>query len=96
MYVFLQERYFLPSRNIIGKRKCHSYGIVTPDDKENAQTLGLRGQVLYSKLFTHVPNPVIIPFPVFYKKEQLTEVILRLLGAWTDPLLHLYWSMSQG
>lgn len=30
------------------------------------------------------------------KKEQLTEVILRLLGAWTDPLSRLYWSMSQG
>lgn len=59
MYVFLQERYFLP--------------------------LGLRGQVLYSKLFTHVPNPVIIPFPVFYKKEQLTEVILRLLGHGQTP-----------
>lgn len=24
------------------------------------------------------------------------EVILRLLGAWTDPLSHLHWSMSQG
>lgn len=97
VYVFLQERYFLPSRNIIGKRKCHSYGILTPDDKENTQKLGVRDQVLYSKLLAHVPNPVIIAFPVFNeKKEQLMEVILRLLGAWTDPLSHLYWSMSQG
>lgn len=97
VYVFLQERYFLPSRNIIGKRKCHSYGILTPDDKENAQKLGVRDQVLYSKLLVHVPNPMIIAFLVFNeKKEQLTEVILRLLGAWTDPLSHLYWSMSQG
>uniref|UniRef100_A0A674NQH5 Prolactin-like n=1 Tax=Takifugu rubripes TaxID=31033 RepID=A0A674NQH5_TAKRU len=64
------ERYFLPSRKIIGKRKCHSYGIPTPDDKENAQNLGVR--------------------------EQLTEVILRLLRAWTDPLSRLYRSMSQG
>lgn len=96
VHVFLQEQYFLPSRNIMGKRRCHSYGILTPDDKENAQKLGVRGQVLHSKLLAHVPNPVVIPFPVFYeKKEQLMEVILRLLGAWTDPLSHLYWSMAQ-
>lgn len=95
--MFLQEHYFLPSRNIIGKRKCRSYGILTPEDKENAQKLGVRRQVLHFKLLAHVLNPVIIPFAVFYeKKERLTEVILRLLGAWTDPLSHLYWSMSQG
>uniref|UniRef100_H3C7F6 Prolactin 2 n=1 Tax=Tetraodon nigroviridis TaxID=99883 RepID=H3C7F6_TETNG len=64
------EQYFLPSRNIIRKRKCHSFGILTPGDKENVQKLE--------------------------KKEQLMEVILRLLGAWEDPLSHLYWSMSQG
>ncbi|KAG7521848.1 prolactin-like [Solea senegalensis] len=34
------DQYFLPSRNLIGKRKCHTYGIRTPDDKENAQRLG--------------------------------------------------------
>lgn len=29
------------------------------------------------------------------QKEQLIEVILRLLGAWGDPLTQLYWSMTQ-
>lgn len=29
------------------------------------------------------------------QREQLIEVILRLLGAWGDPLSQLYWSMSQ-
>lgn len=48
--MFLQEQSFLPSRNNIGKRKCHSYGILTPEDKENAQKLGVRSQVLHSKL----------------------------------------------
>lgn len=96
MYVFLQERYFLPSRNIVGKRKCHSYGILTPDDKENAQKLGVRGHGLWSKRPAH-RNLQLFPFLLCcIKKEQLTEVILLLLGAWTDPLSRLYWSMSQG
>lgn len=30
------------------------------------------------------------------QKEQLIEVILRLLGAWGDPLTQLYWSIAQG
>ncbi|KAM7003511.1 prolactin-like [Tautogolabrus adspersus] len=62
------EQYFFPSKNLLGKRKCHTHGIMTPADKENAQRLG---------------------------REQLTEVILRLLGAWEDPLSQLYRSMSQ-
>nr|XP_019934191.1 PREDICTED: prolactin-like [Paralichthys olivaceus] len=62
------EQYFLPSKNLTGKRKCHTYGILTPNDKENAQRIG---------------------------REQLTEVILRLLGAWGDPLSQFYQSMSQ-
>ncbi|KAM9753269.1 prolactin-like [Menidia menidia] len=62
------EQYFFPSGNIIGKRRCHTYDIITPDDKENAQRLG---------------------------PEQLTEVILRLLVAWSDPLLPLPWSTLQ-
>ncbi|XP_062245713.1 prolactin-like [Platichthys flesus] len=62
------EQYFLPSKHLIGKRKCHTYGILTPDDKENAQRMG---------------------------REQLTEVILRLLGAWGDPLSQFYQSMSE-
>ncbi|XP_075993705.1 prolactin-like [Genypterus blacodes] len=61
-------QHFFPSRNHIGKRKCHTYRILTPGDKENAQRLG---------------------------REELTEVILRLLGAWSDPLTHLYQSMSE-
>lgn len=97
MHAFLQERYFLPSRNIVGKRKCHSYGILTPADKENAQKLGVRGRGLCSELPACVRNLVIGLFLLcFVKREQLTEVILRLLGAWTDPLSRLYWSMSQG
>ncbi|XP_051808051.1 LOW QUALITY PROTEIN: prolactin-like [Acanthochromis polyacanthus] len=62
------EQYFFPNKNLMGKRKCHTYGILTPDDKENAQRLG---------------------------REELTGVILMLLGAWNDPLSQLYWSMSQ-
>ncbi|XP_049429248.1 prolactin-like [Epinephelus fuscoguttatus] len=62
------EQYFFPRKNLVGKHKCHTYGILTPDDKENAQRLG---------------------------REQLTEVILSLLGAWGDPLSQLYRSMSQ-
>ncbi|XP_068458525.1 prolactin-like [Clinocottus analis] len=62
------EQFFFPMKNLIGKRRCHTYGIPTPDDKENAQRLG---------------------------REQLTEVILRLLGAWGDPLSQLHRSMSQ-
>lgn len=49
-----QERYFLPGRNSVGKRKCHSYGILTPGDKENAQKLGVRGQVLNPKRLARV------------------------------------------
>lgn len=96
MHVFLQERYFLPSRNIVGKRKCHSYGILTPHDKENAQKLGVRGQGLWSKPPAHRILQLFPCLLCFIKKEQLTEVILLLLGAWTDPLSRLYWSMSQG
>lgn len=97
MHVFLQERYFPPSRIIIRKRKCHSHGILTPDDKENAQKLGVRGGGLCSELPACVQNLVIVlSLLCFVKKEQMTEVILRLLGAWTDPLSRLYWSMSQG
>ncbi|XP_072241210.1 prolactin-like [Leuresthes tenuis] len=62
------EHFFFPSKNVIGRRRCHTYGIITPDDKENAQRLG---------------------------PEELTEVILRLLVAWSDPLLELHWSTSQ-
>ncbi|XP_070827976.1 prolactin-like [Chaetodon trifascialis] len=62
------EQYFFPSKNLVGKPKCHTNGILTPEDKENAQRLG---------------------------REQLTEVILRLLGAWGNPLSQLYQSMSQ-
>lgn len=29
------------------------------------------------------------------QRAQLTEVILKLLGAWRGPLSQLYWSMSQ-
>lgn len=94
MFVFLQEQYFLPSRNIIRKRKCHSFGILTPGDKENVQKLEVRGQVLYSKLPAEICDRSLTCF--YEKKEQLMEVILRLLGAWEDPLSHLYWSMSQG
>ncbi|XP_047452763.1 prolactin-like [Mugil cephalus] len=62
------EHHSFPHKNFIGKRRCHTHSIRTPDDKENAQRLG---------------------------REQLTEVILRLLGAWSDPLSQLYWSMNQ-
>ncbi|XP_041650498.1 prolactin-like [Cheilinus undulatus] len=62
------ERYFFPTKNVIAKGKCHTHGILTPADKENAQRLG---------------------------REQLTEVIRRLLEAWDDPLSQLYHSMSQ-
>uniref|UniRef100_A0A667WE70 Prolactin-like n=1 Tax=Myripristis murdjan TaxID=586833 RepID=A0A667WE70_9TELE len=62
------EQYFFPSKNHIGKRKCHTYSILTPADKENAQRLGVK---------------------------ELTEVILRLLGAWGDPLSQLHRSMTQ-
>ncbi|XP_028286293.1 prolactin-like [Parambassis ranga] len=62
------EQSLSPNKNLIGKRRCHTYAIRTPDDKENAQRLG---------------------------REQLTEVILKLLEAWNDPLSHLYWSLSQ-
>uniref|UniRef100_A0A3P8VDX5 Prolactin 2 n=1 Tax=Cynoglossus semilaevis TaxID=244447 RepID=A0A3P8VDX5_CYNSE len=61
------EQNFLPRRNFIGKRKCHTYSIPTPDDKENAQRLG---------------------------REQMIEVILRLLEAWSDPLSQFHLSMS--
>uniref|UniRef100_A0A673ZY80 Unique cartilage matrix-associated protein C-terminal fragment n=1 Tax=Salmo trutta TaxID=8032 RepID=A0A673ZY80_SALTR len=33
------EQYFLPMKNHIRKRKCHSFHKLTPDDKENAQRL---------------------------------------------------------
>ncbi|XP_031138951.1 prolactin-like [Sander lucioperca] len=62
------EQYFFPRKNVLGKHKCHTYGILTPDDKENAQRLG---------------------------REQLTDVILSLLAAWSDPLSQLHRSMSQ-
>ncbi|XP_053175857.1 prolactin-like [Scomber japonicus] len=62
------EQYSFPNKNLIGKRKCHTHGIQTPDDKENVQRLG---------------------------REELTEVILRLLGAWGNPLTQLHRSMSQ-
>lgn len=29
------------------------------------------------------------------QREQLIEVILKLLGAWGNPLSQLHWSMSQ-
>uniref|UniRef100_A0A3Q1G981 Prolactin 2 n=1 Tax=Acanthochromis polyacanthus TaxID=80966 RepID=A0A3Q1G981_9TELE len=33
--------------NLMGKRKCHTYGILTPDDKENAQRLGVSVNITY-------------------------------------------------
>lgn len=41
-----QEQHFFPSKNLIGKRKCHTYGILTPEDKENAQRLGVSIHVI--------------------------------------------------
>ncbi|KAM3870173.1 prolactin-like [Diretmus argenteus] len=62
------EQYFFPSKNHVGKQRCHTYSILTPEDKENAQRLG---------------------------REELAEVILRLLGAWGDPLSQFHRSMAQ-
>lgn len=63
---------------------------------ERAEVRG-EGSRLCSELPACVQNLGIVLFLLcFVKKEQLTEVILRLLGAWTDPLSRLYWSMSQG
>ncbi|XP_067091220.1 prolactin-like [Osmerus mordax] len=62
------EQHFPPSRNQIRRQKCHTYNILTPDGKENAQRLA---------------------------REELTEVILRLLGAWGDPLSQLHHRMAQ-
>ncbi|XP_037109198.1 prolactin-like [Syngnathus acus] len=60
------DHYLLPSRNMLGKWKCHTHDILTPADKQNAKSLD---------------------------REKLTEVILRLLGAWGDPLSQLHQSM---
>ncbi|XP_046890532.1 prolactin-like [Hypomesus transpacificus] len=62
------EQHFPPSRNQIRRQKCHTYKILTPDGKENAQRLA---------------------------REELTEVILRLLGAWGVPLTQLHHRMAQ-
>uniref|UniRef100_A0A4W5MWZ4 Uncharacterized protein n=1 Tax=Hucho hucho TaxID=62062 RepID=A0A4W5MWZ4_9TELE len=35
------EQYFLPMKNHIRKRKCHTFHKLTPDDKENAQRLAV-------------------------------------------------------
>ncbi|XP_057693555.1 prolactin-like isoform X2 [Corythoichthys intestinalis] len=62
------EHYLFPSKNMLGKWKCHTHDILTPGNKQNAQNID---------------------------REQLTEVILRLLGAWGDPLSQLHQSMRQ-
>ncbi|XP_049578827.1 prolactin-like [Syngnathus scovelli] len=62
------DHYLLPSRNMLGKWKCHTHDILTPADKQNAKSLD---------------------------REKLTEVILRLLGAWGDPLSQLHQSMHK-
>lgn len=104
-----QEQYFFPSKNIFGKRKCHTYGIITPDDKEDAQRLGVNINVTTTHhSLTHVRdhlqevfavklylNTMLIICFVCLQRAQLTEVILKLLGAWGGPLSQLYWSMSQ-
>ncbi|XP_036374328.1 prolactin 2 [Megalops cyprinoides] len=63
------EQYSLPSKNHVGRinRKCHTSDILTPNGKENAQSLA---------------------------REELTEVILRLLMAWRDPLSQFQQSME--
>lgn len=73
MRVFLQEQYILPSRNIIGKRKCHSYGILTPDDKENTQKLGVRGRGLWSELPACAQNLAIVLFFVVFCLERTAD-----------------------
>ncbi|XP_036431374.1 prolactin-like [Colossoma macropomum] len=62
------EQYFIPSKNQIGTRKCHTSYIVTPNGKEHAQKLA---------------------------GEELTEVILKLLMAWGEPLAQFHQSMTQ-
>ncbi|XP_053742196.1 prolactin-like [Synchiropus splendidus] len=62
------EQHFPPHKNLIWRWKCHTHDIVTPRDKEDAQTLG---------------------------REQLMEVVLRLLAAWEDPLWQLHRALSQ-
>lgn len=52
----MQEQYSFPSKNLIGKRKCHTHGIQTPDDKENVQRLGVSIQfvnITYSCVYTY-------------------------------------------
>lgn len=39
----LQERYNFPNRILIGKRRCHTSNILTPEDKGHAQKLGVSG-----------------------------------------------------
>uniref|UniRef100_A0A3Q3WNK4 Prolactin 2 n=1 Tax=Mola mola TaxID=94237 RepID=A0A3Q3WNK4_MOLML len=63
------EQYFLPGKNQIGRvsRNCHTSTILTPNGKENAQSMA---------------------------REELTEVILKLLLAWRDPLWQFHQSMA--
>lgn len=42
----LQEQYFFPSKYAIGKQKCHTYDIFTPDDKENVKRLGVSNHLI--------------------------------------------------
>ncbi|KAI4905660.1 hypothetical protein NFI96_011346, partial [Prochilodus magdalenae] len=69
------EQYFIPSKNQIGTRKCHTSYIVTPNGKENAQKLAC--------------------VCVYFCGEELTEVILKLLVAWGEPLAQFHQSITQ-
>ncbi|XP_072530152.1 prolactin-like [Salminus brasiliensis] len=62
------EQSFIPNKNQIGTRRCHTSNIVTPNGKENVQKLA---------------------------GEKLTEVILKLLMAWGEPLAQFHESMTQ-
>lgn len=65
----------------------------------SAQLISLH--LVRDNLNTSFHNKVVLNFQIIQaiffhvQREQLTEVILRLLGAWTDPLSQLSWSMSQ-
>ncbi|XP_056132704.1 prolactin-like [Lampris incognitus] len=61
------EQNFLPRKNHIGNRNCHTSSIQTLNGKETAQKLA---------------------------REELTEVIVKLLAAWWTPLWHFHQSMT--
>uniref|UniRef100_A0A4W5MX52 Uncharacterized protein n=1 Tax=Hucho hucho TaxID=62062 RepID=A0A4W5MX52_9TELE len=81
------EQYFLPMKNHIRKRKCHTFHKLTPDDKENAQRLASVTTmcIRYFHLCSLLSRVIRIP-----RTRSMYALALPPSSSEIDPMDHQY------